>query len=297
MPRPNCPRRVRMRGSVPWFVPVYGPSQVYGQNSGPDSNSAVPNSASQTPQTPMTIPGSRDSVAQVPGTATTDQAPVSQEPVSQDGVSRDSFASVELTLDELEAIRLADYEGLYQEAAARSMGISRQTFGRIIQQAHRKIAEAVLFGKILKIHGGPIRPLEEEETMMIAVPTTLHGAVDQHFGHCDKFTLFKVDRTKGTILSQETLPSPGECGCRSDIASVLASKGVTVLLTGGIGPGAIRVLEGHGIKVVRGASGRAEQAVVDYLAGRLIDSGEPYGEHEHSGARKHQGGHGEGLRR
>jgi len=284
MPRPNCPRRVRMRGHMPWFVPVYGPSQVYEQNSGTDSNSVVPNSASLTPQMPGTPAGTGDPVAQVPGTATAGQTLASQEP----------SATVELTLDELEAIRLADYEGLYQEAAARSMGVSRQTFGRIIQQAHRKIAEAVLFGKILKIQGGPVRPLEEEETMVIAVPTTQHGAVDQHFGNCDKFTLFTVDRTQGVILSQETLPSPGGCGCRSDIASVLASKGVTVLLTGGIGPGAIRVLEGHGIKVVRGALGRAEQAVADYLAGRLTDSGETCGEHEHSGTGKQQAGHGEG---
>jgi len=275
MPRPNCPRRVRMRGRMPWFVPVYGPSSEHGPASVPASKRVVPNSASLPPQTPVSMAGSWDSLA-------------------EERFSQEPSASVELTLDELEAIRLADYEGLYQEAAARSMGISRQTFGRIIQQAHRKIAEAVLFGKILKIHGGPIRPLEEEETMMIAVPTTQHGAVDQHFGNCDKFTLFKVDRSQGTILSQETLPSPGGCGCRSDIASVLAARGVTVLLTGGIGPGAIRVLEGHGIQVVRGASGRAEQAIADYLAGRLTDSGEPCGEHEHSRAGKHQGGYGEG---
>ncbi len=208
-----------------------------------------------------------------------------------EGGFREPSDYVELTLDELEAIRLADYEGLYQEAAARSMGISRQTFGRIIQQAHRKLAEAVLLGKILKIQGGPIRPLEEEHTMTIAVPTTEHGAVDQHFGYCDKFTLFKVDRTQGIILSQETLPSPGGCGCRSDLASVLAAKGVTVLLTGGIGPGAIRVLEGHGIRVVRGATGRVEQAVQDYLSGRLADSGEVCEEHHHPGTTKGHGRH------
>ncbi|MCX7787558.1 MAG: NifB/NifX family molybdenum-iron cluster-binding protein [Spirochaetes bacterium] len=108
--------------------------------------------------------------------------------------------------------------------------------------------------------------------MTIAVPTTEHGAVDPHFGNCDKFTLFTVDRTQRSILSQETLPSPGGCGCRSDLASILASKGVTVLLTSGIGPGAMRVLEKHGIRVVRGATGRAEQAVQDYLSGRLTDS-------------------------
>ena len=56
-----------------------------------------------------------------------------------------------ITIDELEAIRLADYEGLYHEDAALRMKISRQTFGRILQEAHRKVAECLLKGKALKI--------------------------------------------------------------------------------------------------------------------------------------------------
>ncbi len=54
-------------------------------------------------------------------------------------------------MDELETLRLADYEGLYQEDAALRMKISRQTFGRILQEAHRKVAECLLKGKALKI--------------------------------------------------------------------------------------------------------------------------------------------------
>ncbi len=62
---------------------------------------------------------------------------------------------VNLTFDELEAIRLADFEGLYQEQAAQKMNISRQTFGRIIESAHKKIADALVNGKALSIEGGP----------------------------------------------------------------------------------------------------------------------------------------------
>jgi predicted DNA-binding protein (UPF0251 family) len=61
---------------------------------------------------------------------------------------------VVLTVDECEAIRLADLEGLYQEQAAEKMKVSRQTFGRIIESAHRKVAEALVKGKALKIEGG-----------------------------------------------------------------------------------------------------------------------------------------------
>jgi uncharacterized protein len=59
-----------------------------------------------------------------------------------------------LGLDEVEAVRLADLEGLYQADAAERMGISRQTFGRIIETAHRKIARAVVHGHGLVIREG-----------------------------------------------------------------------------------------------------------------------------------------------
>jgi predicted DNA-binding protein (UPF0251 family) len=63
---------------------------------------------------------------------------------------------VHLTLDEYEAIRLADLEGLYQEQAALRMNISRQTFGRIIEAARRKVADVLVNGKVLKIEGGSV---------------------------------------------------------------------------------------------------------------------------------------------
>jgi predicted DNA-binding protein (UPF0251 family) len=56
-----------------------------------------------------------------------------------------------LSLDELEAVRLADYEGLYHEQAAEKMNISRPTFGRILGGARRKLADAIVSGKALKI--------------------------------------------------------------------------------------------------------------------------------------------------
>lgn len=64
---------------------------------------------------------------------------------------------VTLTVDELEAVRLADFQGLYQGQAAEKMSISRQTFGRVIESAHKKIADALVNGKALSIQGGPIQ--------------------------------------------------------------------------------------------------------------------------------------------
>ena len=64
---------------------------------------------------------------------------------------------VVLTFDEAEALRLADLEGLYQHAAANHMGVSRPTFGRIIESARRKTADALLNGKRLRVAAGSSR--------------------------------------------------------------------------------------------------------------------------------------------
>jgi uncharacterized protein len=76
------------------------------------------------------------------------------------GIPASLLEEVVLTLDEFEAIRLADFEGLYQEDGATKMAISRQTFGRIIDSAHKKIADVLINGKALKIEGGDVS-LEE----------------------------------------------------------------------------------------------------------------------------------------
>ncbi|MDD4940233.1 MAG: DUF134 domain-containing protein [Candidatus Omnitrophica bacterium] len=73
------------------------------------------------------------------------------------GIPLDMLEEVNLTLDELEAVRLADLKGLYQEEAAKKMDISRQTFGNIIKKAHRKIADGLLNAKALKIEGGEVK--------------------------------------------------------------------------------------------------------------------------------------------
>jgi uncharacterized protein len=72
------------------------------------------------------------------------------------GIPITELEEVILSGDELEALRLADFEGLYQEEAAIEMNISRQTFGNIIHSARRKIADALMNGKAVKIEGGAV---------------------------------------------------------------------------------------------------------------------------------------------
>ena len=70
------------------------------------------------------------------------------------GIPVARLEEVILTIDEFESVRLADLEGMYQDDAAKKMNISRQTFGNIINSAHKKIAEALVNGKAIKIEGG-----------------------------------------------------------------------------------------------------------------------------------------------
>lgn len=70
------------------------------------------------------------------------------------GIPVSDLEEISLPLDEFEAVRLADFEGLYHMEAAARMNISRQTFGRIVASARRKIADALINGKALRIEDG-----------------------------------------------------------------------------------------------------------------------------------------------
>jgi predicted Fe-Mo cluster-binding NifX family protein len=105
----------------------------------------------------------------------------------------------------------------------------------------------------------------------VAVPTR-GNAVDDHFGHCEAYTVFTVDANR-KIEKAEMVPSPAGCGCKSNIASVLQQMGVSVLLAGNMGNGALNVLKSHGIEVYRGCSGDVRQVTEAFLQGNIGDSG------------------------
>ena len=122
--------------------------------------------------------------------------------------------------------------------------------------------------------------------MKIAVPVTSDNKIDSHFGHCESYGVFTIS-DKNEIVEIKSVGSPEGCGCKSDIASVLASDGVSVMLAGGIGGGAINVLNNSGIEVIRGCSGNATEVVKLYLSGSVEDSGNSCHQHE---AHQHKGG-------
>lgn len=84
-----------------------------------------------------------------------------------------------LRLDELEALRLADLEGLYQEAAAERMDVSRATFARILGRARATVARAILGGRVLMVGDGPVVAGPEEP-----VPCPVHGGAERRGRGC-----------------------------------------------------------------------------------------------------------------
>lgn len=115
--------------------------------------------------------------------------------------------------------------------------------------------------------------------MKIALPSR-QNLVDEHFGHCENFTVFTIDE-QNKILSQEIITPPAGCGCKSNIASVLAQMGVKIMLAGNMGQGAVNILGANGIQVLRGCSGHVRAITEEWLAGGLKDSGTACAQHEH----------------
>ncbi len=116
--------------------------------------------------------------------------------------------------------------------------------------------------------------------MKIAVPVTRNNKIDDHFGHCEFYGIYSISESN-EIEDLYVLKSEQGCGCKSNIASTLAQYGVTIMLAGGIGGGAISVLNNAGIEVIRGCSGNAIELIKQYMAGLVADSGSSCQQHEH----------------
>ena len=194
-----------------------------------------------------------------------------------------------LSLDGLEAIRLADVEGLGMEEAAARMGVSRHTFGRILAKAHDAVGLALVRGNALRVEGGHIRmaPPEEpsaalrntmSEDTLIAVPSNTPGGLDAspsaHFGHCDMYTIARVQN--GEIVDVKTVPNNGhEHGnCLAPVQE-LAAQGVKALAAGGMGMRPLAAMHAAGMHVYYTAGlATVGEVIRAYAAGKLVEFGE-----------------------
>ena len=182
--------------------------------------------------------------------------------------------SVHMTVDEFEALRLLDAEGLTQEGCASRMNIARTTVTAIYDSARKKVADALVNGKRLLITGGhcEFEPVEikqviiekGKDTMRIAV-TYENGEIFQHFGHTEQFKLFDVEG--GKIVNEQVVYTNGSG--HGALAGFLQAVKADVLICGGIGMGAQMALADAGIKLYAGVQGSADDAAKALAEGNL----------------------------
>lgn len=181
---------------------------------------------------------------------------------------------VRMTVDEYEALRLLDDEGLTQEECAARMNVARTTVTAIYDSARKKVAEALVHGKRLLITGGccEFRPVEINQTIMekgnktmrIAV-TYENGEIFQHFGHTETFKLYDIE--DGKIVGEQIVPTNGSG--HGALAGFLNAAKVDALICGGIGMGAQMALADAGIKLYAGVQGSADDAAKALAEGTL----------------------------
>ena len=219
-----------------------------------------------------------------------------------------------MTVDEYEVIRLVDLEEKTHEQCALQMDISRSTVQEIYENARRKLAACIVYGRKLVIAGGNYRVCDGREncrcelkcrqadnnkrtalknrnrggfTMKIAVPYE-NGQIFQHFGHTERFKFYETDNTE--IVNSEIVETAGSG--HGALAGFLMKHGADTLICGGIGGGAQTALAEAGIRLYGGVSGDADTAVTELLSGKLnYNPDVQCSHHEHHGENNSCGSH------
>ena len=201
--------------------------------------------------------------------------------------------SVRMTVDEFEALRLLDDEGLTQEACAVRMNIARTTVTAIYDSARKKVADALVRGRRLLITGGhcefepaPIRQsiMEKGSVSMRIAVTYENGEVFQYFGHSRQFKLYDVEN--GKITGEQVVDTNGSG--HGALAGFLQAAKADALICGGIGMGAQMALMDAGIRLYAGVQGAAD-AAAEALAGGILEY-DPEARCEHHEHHEHHEG-------
>lgn len=207
------------------------------------------------------------------------------------GVPMQELTEVYLSMDGFEALRLADIEGMKQADAAVKMGVSRQTFGRILSGARRTVAEALFRGMALRVDGGNVEMKKLAGDQNPAVPDSVReyntadcmyeapAPVDKkHYKELDMSEIDKIAVTSdGPDLDGPLDPRFGRAagfmivdpktfeftyldngssqamsqGAGIQAAENVARSGAKVVLTGYVGPKAFQALSAAGIAVIQ----------------------------------------------
>jgi len=194
------------------------------------------------------------------------------------GIPKNNIETLSVSLDEFEAIRLIDIEGLNQIEAAADMQISRATVQRLLLSGRKKIAEALLRNcaleiqndiRNIKLKGENKMNIEGMDVKTIAFPTSDKVTIDAHFGQTKEFAIYEVQNNDIVHVKYVT-PPPHEPGV---LPRFLGELGIDVIVTGGMGQMAVNLFNRQGIDVILGAKGRIDVNINEYLGGFLSSQG------------------------
>jgi predicted DNA-binding protein (UPF0251 family)/predicted Fe-Mo cluster-binding NifX family protein len=223
------------------------------------------------------------------------------------GIPTTALDEVVLSLDGFEAIRLSDVEGLEQEAAAQRMGVSRPTFGRILEAARRNLATALIHGRVLRIAGGPVytehargcrcsacvadretharrgcrhgtavrsranaHRKRGERSMNVCIPIEAdQGMASLVCGHFGAAPAFLIVDTASNTCRAVVNGNQHHGHGQCAPLRTLAGEQIDAMLVGGIGMGALNKLQAAGIQVFACDRPTAQEAVAAFVAGAL----------------------------
>ncbi len=191
----------------------------------------------------------------------------------------DDTECVTIKFEELEALRLADLEGITQSEACVNMGISRHTFGRILATARKKVARSLVESLPIVVTGGTnarrlssAELLREYPVMKIAISAegpTLQDIVDPRFGRAAGFVIYDTE-TKAFEYIDNGAAQAAAQGAGLMAVETVVEAGVKVVLSGYIGPKALEALQAVGLGTVQDMDNRTVGDVIDeFEAGRL----------------------------
>jgi predicted DNA-binding protein (UPF0251 family)/predicted Fe-Mo cluster-binding NifX family protein len=189
------------------------------------------------------------------------------------GIPARQLEEVYLTVEGYEALRLADREGLRQGEAAERMKVSRQTFGRILAEARKAVAEAIVGGLVLRIEGGEFQinnrcaqpgggrdtrrfltashqgdPLKMKKIAVSSDGPTLDSAVDPRFGRAAGFLIIDPDTMEFEYIDNGASQAMAQ-GAGIQAAELVTRHGAGVVLTGYVGPKAFQALSAAGVRI------------------------------------------------
>ena len=147
---------------------------------------------------------------------------------------------------------------------------------RIADILEKMLAEETPARKAAKPAPAVIIEREGGNELKIAVASD-NNQVAEHFGHCEKFNIYVADN--GQIVKDESVPNPGHKP--GFLPVFLHEQGVDVIISGGMGGGAIDLFNENNIEVIVGARGDARTAAEEYLKGELKSTGSVCHEHQH----------------